>query len=189
MKRKKSFNKKVIYALVTIVILLVTKAYYPISSYKDLLNFPASYFDTSEGLAKGKKIPATFERHVDGDTSRFIVEGEELTVRYLLIDTPETVKANTPVQPFGLEASNRTKELLEQAKLIELELDKGEKTDKYDRVLAYVFVDGSLVQDILVKEGLAKIAYVKKPSTKYLLDLKKSESDAKLAKRGIWSSD
>ncbi|MFD1902803.1 thermonuclease family protein [Enterococcus termitis] len=62
------------------------------------------------------------------------------------------------VQPFGKEASNRTKELLEQANIIELMIDKGNPTDMTDskRLLSYVFVDGELLQDILVKEVLSE---------------------------------
>lgn len=116
---------------------------------------------------------------MDGDTTQFLLEGHKIRVRYLLIDTPETVKPNTEPEPFGHEASNRTKGLLEGAETIEIMLDKGERKDHYDRILAYVFVDGELVQDILVKEGLAKVAYVKEPSTKYLKQLQESEKEAK----------
>lgn len=143
----------------------------------------------SEELQKNVLIPVQLSSHVDGDTSKFFLDGQKITVRYLLIDTPETVKWNTPVQPFGSEASNRTKELLETASAIEIMLDKGEERDSTEsrRLLAYVFVDGELIQDILVREGLARVAYVHEPSTTYLQQLEQSQEQAKQQGRGIWS--
>lgn len=141
----------------------------------------------SEELQKSVHIPVQLSSHVDGDTSKFLLNDQEITVRYLLIDTPETVKPNTPVQPFGSEASDRTKELLETASVIEIMLDKGNEKDKYDRVLGYVFIDGELLQDILVREGLARVAYVHEPSTTYLQQLEQSQEQAKQQEIGIWS--
>lgn len=58
------------------------------------------------------KQQVTLVKNVDGDTSDFLVNGKTKRVRYLLIDTPESVKPNTPIQPYGKEASDRTKEIL-----------------------------------------------------------------------------
>ncbi len=137
---------------------------------------------TSENL-----IAALFVKHIDGDTSKFNIDGKIKTVRYLLIDTPETKHPRLGVQPFGKEASNRTKSLLSSATKIEIEYDVGPKTDKYGRDLAYVFVDGKLVNEILVREGLAKVAYVYPPNTKYLERLQAAEALAKQERLGIWS--
>lgn len=115
------------------------------------------------------------------------IDGKERKVRFLLIDTPETVKPNTKVQPFGLEASNRTKELLSTATEITFEYDKGDKTDRYGRALGYIFVDGTLLQKTLVSEGLARVAYVKEPNTKYLEELEKAQEQAKSQLIEIWS--
>ena len=142
---------------------------------------------TDTKLQKNVRMPAQLSRHIDGDTSEFLLDNKKIKVRYLLIDTPETVKENVPVQPFGIEASNRTKDLLQKSSTIELMLDKGAPTDKYNRVLAYVFVDGELLQNILVREGLARIAYVHEPSTTYLNQLKEAEKQAKKKKIGVWS--
>lgn len=141
------------------------------------------------------KIPVKLSKHIDGDTSRFIVDGKEEIVRYLLIDTPETVNPNVVPQKFGKEASDRTKELLETATTIEIMFDKGDKKENTDtmkvarepRLLVYVFVDGELIEDILVREGLARIAYVKEPNTLFLDQLIESETYAKAEKVGIWS--
>ncbi len=132
-------------------------------------------------------LPASFVRSIDGDTSVFLIQGKEQKVRYLLIDTPETVKVGTPIQPFGIEASNRTKELLATAKDIQLEINQANDYDRYGRLLAYVFVDGKLVQETLVREGLARIAFVKDNQAKYLQTVEKAQEEAKNHGLGIWS--
>lgn len=142
------------------------------------------FFQTT---SNDQRIPADFVRHVDGDTTVLKIEGKEQKVRFLLIDTPETGKPNTKVQPFGLEASKRTKELLSTASEISFEYDQGDKKDHYGRALGYIFVDGTLLQKTLVSEGLARVAYIKEPSTKYLLELEKAQEKAKNELLGIWS--
>lgn len=138
-------------------------------------------------ISNDQRIPADFVRHVDGDTTVLKIEGKEQKVRFLLIDTPETVKPNTKVQPFGLEASKRTKELLSTAAEITFEYDQGDKKDRYGRALGYIFVDGTLLQKTLVREGLARVAYVIEPNTKYLLELEEAQEKAKNESLGIWS--
>ncbi|MBL1227269.1 thermonuclease family protein [Enterococcus sp. BWR-S5] len=153
--------------------------------------FSQSKESGNKELPREELITVSISKFVDGDTTEFIHNGEKMMVRFLLIDTPETVKPNTEVQPFGKEASHRTKELLENAKKVELMFDQGkilEDTKKWEpRYLAYVFVDGNLVQEILIREGLAKIAYIDSENTKFLKDLEMKEQQAKENKLGIWS--
>ncbi|HBI1739079.1 TPA: thermonuclease family protein [Enterococcus faecalis] len=141
----------------------------------------------TQTISNDQRIPADFVRHVDGDTTVLKINGKEQKVRFLLIDTPETVKPNTKVQPFGMEASKRTKELLSTASEITFEYDEGDKTDRYGRALGYIFVDGTLLQKTLVSEGLARVAYVKEPNTKYLSELEQAQEQAKSESLGIWS--
>ncbi len=141
----------------------------------------------NQTLSNNQRIPADFVRHVDGDTTVLKIDGKEQKVRFLLIDTPETVKPKTKVQPFGFEASNRTKELLSTASEITFEYDQGDKKDRYGRALGYIFVDGTLLQKTLVSEGLARVAYIKEPNTKYLLELEEAQEKAKNESLGIWS--
>ncbi|EIQ7094671.1 thermonuclease family protein [Enterococcus faecalis] len=141
----------------------------------------------TQTISNDQRISAEFVRHVDGDTTVLKIDGKEQKVRFLLIDTPETVKPNTKVQPFGLEASKRTKDLLSTASEITFEYDKGDKTDRYGRALGYIFVDGKLLQKTLVSEGLARVAYVKEPNTKYLAELEQAQEQAKNESLGIWS--
>src|SRR5699024_2967862 len=106
------------------------------------------------------KIPVELDSTVDGDTAKFIYEETKAAFRFLLIDTPETKHPSVGKQPLGQEASDRTAELLNNAEKIEVEFDVGEKQDKYGRNLAYIYVDGDMLNNILVREGLAKVAYV-----------------------------
>ena len=67
------------------------------------------------------------------------------------VDTPETVKPNTPVQPYGKEASDFTKKHL-TGKRVTLEYDRAPK-DRYGRTLAYVWVgDKCLMSDLQKKD-------------------------------------
>ncbi|MCJ8223675.1 MULTISPECIES: thermonuclease family protein [Bacillus subtilis group] len=125
-------------------------------------------------------------KSIDGDTIKVKYKGEVKTVRYLLIDTPETKKPNSCVQPYGESASEVNKELVSNGRL-ELEFDKGDRTDKYGRLLAYVYVDGKSVQEILLNKGLARVAYVYPPNTKYLDRFREAEQKAMNNHTMIWS--
>lgn len=92
--------------------------------------------DKSKEKDKKELVDVTLDRAVDGDTIKVTYNGNVDTVRYLLIDTPETKKPNSCVQPYGEDASKRNKELVNSGKL-QLEFDKGDRRDKYGRLLAY----------------------------------------------------
>ena len=115
---------------------------------------------------------------IDGDT--IIIEGG-YRVRYIGIDTPET---HPEVEAFGMEAWQVNRKLVE-GKEVRLERDVSE-TDKYDRLLRYVYVGDLFVNAELVKQGLARaIAYP--PDTKYQGYLQELERQASQAGRGIWA--
>ncbi|MEX3623625.1 thermonuclease family protein [Viridibacillus arvi] len=122
----------------------------------------------------------------DGDTLKIKYNGELTTVRILNIDTPE-VYGPKAGQKYGSEASNFAKKLL-TGETVEIELSANESPyDKYDRLLAYVFIGGQLYEEAVIKEGFARIAYVYKPDTKYVDQLEAAEEYAKKNKLGIWS--
>ncbi|WP_239740065.1 thermonuclease family protein [Mammaliicoccus sp. P-M59] len=153
-------------------------------------NEKSSQNDTQEKSYKPgttDRIPVELAGTVDGDTAKFIYNGSQQSFRFLLIDTPETKHPRLGKQPFGQEASDRTKELLTNANKIEVEFDVGGQTDKYQRYLAYIYVDGKMLNEILVREGLAKVAYVYPPNTRYLDQLESVQEKAKEEKLGIWS--
>ena len=134
-----------------------------------------------------ERVSVKFEACVDGDTIKVILDDKKTTVRFLAIDTPETVHPTKGEQPFGKEASNYTCDKVKNAKKLEIEYDEGTtKTDNYNRALGWVFIDDTLLQKDLVSLGYAKVAYLY-GDYKYTEDLKKEESIAKSKKLGVWS--
>ena len=127
------------------------------------------------------KINVTLSKCVDGDTAYFIVDNKEVKVRFLAIDTPESTNK---IEPYGKQASEFVCKTMRNAKKIELEYD-GDKVDKYGRTLAWVFVDDELLQNIIVKNGLAEVTYLY-DDYKYTDMLKDSERIAKQKKLNIW---
>lgn len=152
------------------------------------------YYDEEFNVIKNpneetQKIEVTLNCTVDGDTAKFNKNNEVITVRFLAIDTPETKHPDKGVEPHGTEASEFTKEKLTNAKKIILEYDNNStKTDKYNRYLAWIWVDGELLQQMLVERGLAKVEYIY-GDYKYLEQLKEQEEIAKQNKVGIWQDD
>lgn len=136
-----------------------------------------------------EKRTVSFASSVDGDTAKFIMDNEQITVRFLGIDTPETVHPTKQVEAYGIEASDFTKEALQNATKIELEFDKNsDEKDKYDRYLAWIWVDDVLLQKQLVENGLANL-YMLKDSYTYAGVLQQAEEYAQDLKIGIWESD
>lgn len=134
-----------------------------------------------------ERISVKFESCVDGDTIKVMLDDKKTTVRFLAVDTPETKHPTKGEQPFGKEASNYTCDKVKNAKKLEIEYDAGSsKVDKYDRTLAWIFTDDSLLQKDLVSHGYAKVAYLY-GDYKYTDELKKEESTAKSKKLGVWS--
>lgn len=119
---------------------------------------------------------------VDGDT--IVLENGQV-VRYIGIDTPETSNPRKPVQCFGQQASNKNKELV-LGKTVELERDISE-TDKYNRLLRYIFIGDLFVNDYLVRSGFA-FSYPYPPDIAYQNQLDRAEQEAKDNNRGLWSS-
>lgn len=133
------------------------------------------------------KETVKFVKCVDGDTAVFNIDGEKTKVRFLAIDTPETVHPNKEVEAYGKDASSYTCNKITNAKKIELEYDdKSTKLDKYGRILAWVWVDNSLLQKELIEVGYAKIKYVYGKYS-YLEELYEIENEAKKQKLGLWS--
>ena len=136
-----------------------------------------------------KTINVEFSACIDGDTAKFIYNDEVITARFLAIDTPETKHPTKGVEPYGKEASEYTCNAIKNADKIKLEYDDdSDETDKYDRHLVWVFVDDKLLQEELVSEGLASVAYLY-GDYKYTDILEEAEQDAEDNKLGIWSDE
>jgi micrococcal nuclease len=135
------------------------------------------------------RISVTLSDCVDGDTAKFVTPDGIETVRFLAIDTPETVHPTKGVEPFGKEASAFTCNELNMASSITLEMDmNSDKYDKYKRLLAWVFVDNNLLQSKLIEKGYAKVAYLY-GDYKYTGLLLSEEENAKANKLGIWYNE
>lgn len=131
------------------------------------------------------EISVKLSKCTDGDTAHFIIDGKDTKVRFLAIDTPESVKENNIVEPFGKQASEYTCKALSDANRITIEYDQ-DKEDHYGRTLAWVFVDGKLLQEELVRNGLADIKYME-DYFKYKDVLEQAQNEAIDNKVGIWS--
>jgi micrococcal nuclease len=114
---------------------------------------------------------------IDGDT---VIISTGQRVRYIGMDTPEMF----PEEAFAREATRVNRELV-QGKVIRLEKDVSE-TDKYGRLLRYVWVDGTMVNIELTRRGLA-VAKAYPPDTKYRVLLEAAELQAKFSRRGMWA--
>jgi micrococcal nuclease len=132
------------------------------------------------------QVAVTLVSTTDGDTIKVNENGKIETVRYLLVDTPEEKKPNTCVQPYSMDAAQRNDAILRSGN-ITLEFEEKNKVDKYGRLLAYVFVNGKSVQETLLQEGYARVAYIYYPPYKYLSHYQTDESIAKNKELHIWS--
>lgn len=125
--------------------------------------------DTAEKHDVSKFEEFQLESVIDGDTIRIKYNGSSEKVRFLLVDTPETNHETLGVQPYGPEAKEFTKRLLAGQDSVYLEFDVSYR-DKYKRLLAYVYTkDGISVQEQLLKNGLARVAYIYMPQIRSTL--------------------
>jgi endonuclease YncB( thermonuclease family) len=129
----------------------------------------------------------------DGDTVRVVIDGEEHRLRYIGIDTPETVAPDIPAEAYGTEATTANA-LLVGGEDVVLESDVSD-TDRYDRLLRYVWLapgtgdaptdTWTLVNLELVRAGLAE-AVDYPPDTKYADELDAAEDEARERGFGMW---
>ncbi len=143
------------------------------------------------GSKAGQIEEAKVNRVVDGDTIE-LTDGQK--IRYLYIDTPETVKPNTPVMCYGIDAKTYNKKSVDQ-KTIFLAFDK-QPTDRYGRTLAFIYlnkedasnnnIQKSLNAD-MVKKGYAKaVSY--SPNTTFKKDFESMMVTAQESKKGAWAN-
>lgn len=130
-------------------------------------------------------IQATVTRIIDGDTIEVDIDGQKRRLRYIGVNTPETVDPRRPVECFGKEASERNKQLVD-GKTVGLEKDVSE-TDKFGRLLRYIWAEGRMVNAMLVKEGYAT-ASTFPPDVKYAALFASYQSEAGAAGRGLWGT-
>jgi micrococcal nuclease len=125
---------------------------------------------------------AVVERVVDGDT--VVLRGGE-RVRYIGMDTPESVKPGTPVQCYAKAASHENERLVEGQR-VRLRYD-AEREDRYGRTLAYVYRarDGLFVNAELVRRGYARQLTIP-PNVAHESLFRRLAAQARAHGRGLW---
>ncbi len=146
-----------------------------------ITNISSQKSDTNEAKQVQTEVIKVI-RVIDGDTIE-IAGGQK--IRYIGIDTPETVHPSEPVGCYGVEASNKNKELVLN-KDVRVERDISE-TDQYGRLLRYVYVGDLMVNEHLVREGYANSSSYP-PDIKYQNRFTEAERLARDEGKGLWSS-
>jgi micrococcal nuclease len=125
---------------------------------------------------------------VDGDTIVARLGGRDEKVRFIGIDTPETVDPRKPVQCYGPEASHHLKSLLPPGTPIRIERD-AEQRDVYGRVLGYVWRqhDQLFVNEAMVADGYAHVLTIP-PNVAYTGEFTHAASAARASGSGLWSA-
>ena len=154
-----------------------------------------SFLDfNNENVDNSEIVSGLVSRVIDGDTADIRVNGTDIRVRFLGVDTPETVHPTKGVQRYGKEASNFTKSYL-TSRRVWLEYDKN-PTDRYNRHLAYIWlskpadfsketIKREMFNAKLLADGYAKVMIIK-PNNKYEALFREIEHEAKKSKLGMW---
>lgn len=122
-------------------------------------------------------------RVIDGDT--LLIEGG-YRVRLLGVDTPETKHPQRPAEPWGSEASDFTRARVE-GQQVQLEFDRA-RHDDYGRWLAYVWIDGVLLNEELIAQGFSRAETGFPFRSDRQRQFRKAEEQARREERGIWSA-
>lgn len=176
----KVFSKKfVVFGIVGGALLLIGFALGQSSAPKEAVPEVTPTIEPSPSPAESPSPPAEEETSrvtsvIDGDTIK-LETGE--SVRYIGIDAPES-------GCFAKESTSKNKELVE-GKEVRLEKDVSE-TDKYGRLLRYVYVDNLFINDYLVREGYAQTSTYP-PDVKYQAQFREAEQEARENNRGLWT--
>ena len=155
----------------------------------DILNSTESVTDPAgvDALAE-LHGPYKVVRVIDGDTAIINIDGAETRVRFIGIDTPESVNPDESKNvPEGKVASDYTKTLLNEKKVyLEYDVDR---EDDYGRTLAYVYIDGgsTMVQAKLLEAGMATTMTIQ-PNSKYAAYLYGVMVEARENKAGFWAT-
>ncbi len=193
---KKEVKILVLYALFLIFISIFPNFKKEVKNFDEFQDYVESNFNLPNEIdEENNQYPEVGEENnvrykvlsvTDGDTFRINYKGVSTPVRMIGIDTPEVNHPSEPVQCYGKEASDKTKEVLAGQEVV-LEQDVSE-TDRYGRILAYVWLNGELINEKLVKEGYA-FSSSYPPDVKYQERFNEAEKYARTNNLGLWSDD
>lgn len=177
------------FAIVLIIFFVLRAGVPKISKSSSTENKLTQVYSPQPSASEIFKEIAQVNRVIDGDTVEVNIDGLQQKLRYIGINTPETVDPRRTVQCFGKEASSQNKSLVE-GKTVYLDKDVSE-TDKFGRLLRFVYLkldDGSFlfVNDYLVRQGFA-YADRYPPDIKYADKFLRAQQEAQHNKRGLWS--
>lgn len=135
-------------------------------------------------IVKPVVIAADVTEVTNGDTIKVRIDGRDEIVHMLLINTPKIEDQNNSAQPWGIEASNFTKQEL-TGRQVGLEFDISDRNQN-GQLLAYVWLDKQLFNGTLLDQGFARVA-LNPPNTKYSDLFQAIQERARTGKSGIWS--
>ena len=124
-------------------------------------------------------------RVVDGDTILVRLDGRRERLRYIGVDTPESVTPDRPVECYGRAAAEENRRLV-GGRTVTLTADE-EPRDRFGRLLAYVRVGDLFVNGELVRRGFATALEVP-PNLRHAARLRSLEREARRAGRGLWGA-
>ena len=136
-------------------------------------------------LAFGLGLSAPVVRIVDGDTIRVRIGETEEVVRYIGVDTPETVDPRRPVEAYGEAAAAKNRELV-AGRVVRLYFDV-QRRDRYGRLLAYVCVGEVFVNAELLRQGFAQLMTIP-PNVRFAEIFVHLQQEAREAGRGLWGA-
>ncbi|OGG05069.1 hypothetical protein A2Z33_07360 [Candidatus Gottesmanbacteria bacterium RBG_16_52_11] len=122
-------------------------------------------------------------RVIDGDT---IMVEPDTAVRYIGIDTPEMTGPDSTGRCYGLQAKAKNESLV-SGRTVQLVRDVSE-TDRYGRLLRYVYVGNTMINELLVREGYARVSTYPSDVTYQQLFLE-AERYARQEHLGLWGND
>ena len=137
-------------------------------------------------VVDGDTIEAQIEERVDGPAGGEAEPGQTYNIRLIGIDTPESVKPGTPVECFAKEAAAAAEALLD-GESVRLVKDV-EETDRYERLLRYVYIGEEMANARLVINGYAH-AYTYPPNVRHSDLFVALQGEAREADRGFWSPE
>lgn len=194
---KKRIRK--IKATITTILMIVAALWFLVNKFdllpqdiRDNVQSLVTEFTTSKPLENGL-VEVPLIDVVDGDTVKVMYNGEKETVRFIGIDTPESVNPDESKNTeYGVMASDYTKELLKNTQKVYLQFDTEER-DRYGRLLAYIWLTPdtsdihNMLNYIVISDGYAYHLEVK-PNTYYSKDFIAASENAKLNNQGLWEN-
>ncbi len=180
-------NKKLLFLYILVVFAFIGVGMHILKTDRTSIQLPSFISPTTiptptKPIASQSAELAIVKRVVDGDTIE-LSDGRK--VRYIGVDTPELHHPTKAVQCFGKEAMEKNRELVE-GKTISMRKDVSE-TDRYKRLLRYIWVGDIFVNEYLAREGFAYQATFP-PDVAYVELFRKAVEEARLNNRGLWSS-